>query len=187
MQATRPGPGEGAETRQAPQAQPAYSPPGAAPPLALRPSVSATLVSTLFCLVVAVSDGDSLIVRCGAPGPHATQRVRVVSIDAPESRQAFGQRSRQNLAQLCLRREATLRTQGHDAYGRLLAHVECGGQDVAERQVAAGLAWVYAPQAGRYPGLTALQRQARASRTGLWSQKRPLAPWDYRRRNPHHH
>ena len=135
----------------------------------LRPALSATL-ATLFCLVVAVSDGDSLTVRCSAAGPLATQRVRIVSIDAPESRQAFGQRSRQHLAALCLRREAMLRTQGHDSYGRLLAQVQCGGQDVAAQQVGAGLAWVYAPLAGRYPELTALQRQARASRTGLWSQ-----------------
>lgn len=143
-----------------------------------------TVAASLFCLVVAISDGDTLTVRCGTPGEYRPQKVRIVSIDAPESKQAFGQRARQNLAQLCFRQQAALRTQGHDAYGRLLAHVRCAGRDVASEQIGAGLAWVYTPHASRYPELAALQRKARASHTGLWSQKRPQAPWDYRRRHP---
>ena len=143
------------------------------------PPVSA---AALLCLVIAISDGDTLTVRCGTPGAWRPQRVRVVGIDAPESRQAFGQRARQNLARLCFRQQAALRTLGHDDYGRTLAHVRCQGQDVGTAQVRAGLAWVYTPQAKRYPHLVALQRQARASQTGLWSQPRPQAPWDYRRR-----
>lgn len=144
------------------------------------------LATSLICLVVGISDGDTLTVRCGAtPGGYQVQRVRIVSIDAPERRQAFGQRARQNLAQLCFRQQAALRAEGHDAYGRLLAHVRCGGRDVAAAQVGAGLAWVYTPHAARYPELAALQRQARASHAGLWSQQRPQAPWDYRQRHPH--
>lgn len=96
-----------------------------------RPTALSIVAASLFCLVVAISDGDTLTVRCGTPGEYRPQRVRIVSIDAPESRQAFGQRARQNLAQLCFRQQAALRTQGHDTYGRLLAHVRCGGRDVA--------------------------------------------------------
>lgn len=133
--------------------------------------------SALLCLVIAIGDGDSLTVRCGG---HRPMRVRVAAIDAPERRQAFGQRARQNLAQLCFRQQARLHTLGHDAYGRTLAHVRCNGQDVAAAQVRAGLAWVY--RAGDRD-LQQLERHARASRSGLWVQKRPMAPWDYRRRH----
>ena len=42
---------------------------------------------------------------------------------------------------------------------------------------------VYTPYATHHPHLVVLQRQARASSTGLWVQKRPLAPWDYRHRH----
>ena len=107
-------------------------------------------------------------------------RVRIAAIDAPERRQAFGQRARQNLAGLCFRQQARLHTLGHDVYGRTLAHVRCNGQDVAAAQVRAGLAWVY--RAGDHD-LQRLERQARESRAGLWSQKRPMPPWDYRRRH----
>ncbi len=133
--------------------------------------------SALLCLVIAIGDGDSLTVRCGE---HRPMRVRVAAIDAPERRQAFGQRARQNLAQLCFRQQARLHTLGHDAYGRTLAHVRCNGQNVAATQVRAGLAWVY--RAGDRD-LQQLERRARESRTGLWVQKRPMAPWDYRRRH----
>ena len=141
------------------------------------------LTSALLCLVVAISDGDTLTVRCGAPGAYEQVKVRVAAIDAPESRQAFGQKARQNLAQLCWRQQATLQPVEHDSYGRTVAHVQCRGADVAAAQVRAGLAWVYTPYADTRPQLAPLQKQARSSGAGLWSQKRPLAPWDYRRRH----
>lgn len=142
------------------------------------------LPAALLCLVVAISDGDTLTARCGTPGAHDRIKVRIAAIDAPERRQAFGQKARQNLAQLCLKRQATLRPIEEDSYGRTVANVRCGSTDVASAQVSAGLAWVYTPYAEHHPHLAPLQRQARADGKGLWSQKRPLAPWDYRRRHP---
>ena len=143
---------------------------------------SAVPLASLLCLVVAISDGDTLTARCGAPGAYQQLKVRIAAIDAPESRQAFGQKSRQNLARLCFRQHATLQPVEQDSYGRTVAHVRCSGTDVAAAQVRSGLAWVYTPYAESRPQLVALQRQARSSATGLWSQKRPLAPWTYRHR-----
>lgn len=36
------------------------------------------------CLVVGVSDGDTITARCGAPGAYEQVRARVAGIDAPE-------------------------------------------------------------------------------------------------------
>ena len=140
-------------------------------------------IASLICLVVAISDGDTLTARCGAPGAYHQVKVRIAAIDAPESRQAFGQKSRQNLAHLCFRQRATLQTLETDSYGRTVANVRCGGTDVASAQVRAGLAWVYIPYAKAHPHLAPLQHQARSNGTGLWSQRRPQAPWDYRHRH----
>jgi len=137
----------------------------------------------MFCLVVAISDGDTLTARCGAPGAYQQVKVRIAAIDAPESRQAFGQKSRQHLAQLCFRQRATLQPVDEDSYGRMVAQVRCGGTDVATAQVRAGMAWVYTPYAQQHPQLQPLQQRARSQRLGLWSQKRPLAPWTYRQRH----
>ena len=98
------------------------------------------LAASLLCLVVAISDGDTLTARCGAPGAYQQVKVRIAGIDAPESRQAFGQKSRQHLAQLCFRQRATLQPVDEDSYGRMVAQVRCGGTDVATAQVRAGMA-----------------------------------------------
>lgn len=143
-------------------------------------------LATLLCLVVAISDGDTLTARCGSPGAYHPVKVRIAAIDAPESRQAFGQKSRQHLAQLCFRQQATLQPVDKDSYGRTVANVRCGGTDVATAQVRAGLAWVYTPYASARPELPGLQAQARSARVGLWSQRRPRAPWDYRHHSPRH-
>ena len=137
----------------------------------------------MFCLVVAISDGDTLTARCGAPGAYRPIKVRVAAIDAPERKQAFGTRSKQHLAQLCFRQKARLQPLTRDDYGRTVANVQCTGKDVAAAQVAAGMAWVYAPYAQQHPQLQPLQQRARSQRLGLWSQKRPLAPWTYRQRH----
>jgi len=137
--------------------------------------------AVLLCLVIAVGDGDSLSARCDAS--QRPLQVRLATIDAPELRQAFGQAARSGLQGLCLHQRAQLHTLGHDAYGRTLAHVRCRGQDAAAAQVGAGLAWVPSRQAASQPQLYRLQQQARASGAGLWAQRRPMPPWDYRRRH----
>lgn len=136
-------------------------------------------LAALFCLVVAVSDGDTLSARCGA----SVLRVRIAAIDAPESRQAFGTQARQQLQRLCLRQRARIEPLNQDAYGRTVANVRCAGTDVASAQVRAGLAWVYTPYARQHPHLAPLQRQAQSAHLGLWAQRRPLAPWRYRQRH----
>ena len=140
-------------------------------------------IAALLCLVIAVSDGDTLTARCGAAHAPLQLKVRIAAIDAPESRQAFGPQARKNLVQLCLRQRARIQVLEKDRYGRNVANVRCGtGADVATEQVRSGMAWVYTPYARQHPHLPPLQRQAKASSTGLWSQSRPLAPWTYRQR-----
>lgn len=142
-------------------------------------------IAALLCLVIAVSDGDTLTARCGSASAPFQVKVRIAAIDAPETRQAYGSQSRKNLSQLCLRQRARIQVLEKDRYGRSVANVRCGsgtGADVATEQVRAGLAWVYTPYARQHPHLLPLERQAKASGTGLWSQSRPLAPWAYRKR-----
>lgn len=97
----------------------------------------------LLCLVVAISDGDTLTARCGQPGAYQQVKVRLSEIDAPERAQPFGERSRQHLAQLCHQQTASIRSIGTDRYGRTLARVECQGRDANAEQVRSGMAWVY--------------------------------------------
>lgn len=129
---------------------------------------------------VAIADGDTITVLVN----HQPLRVRVAEIDAPERGQAFGQRSRQALAALCIRQAVTVESQARDRYGRVVGRVECAGADAAHAQVAAGLAWVYEKYAPAKSPLRTLQADAQTARRGLWADPEPVPPWAYRATAP---
>jgi hypothetical protein len=70
-----------------------------------------------------------------APNYKTQIKVRLESIDAPESKQALGKRSQQSLAQRCAAKTATVREKGKDRYGRALGWVVCDGVDANTEQV----------------------------------------------------
>jgi endonuclease YncB( thermonuclease family) len=146
----------------------------------MRHLESATLLELAICLVVAITDGDTIKARCGPPGAYEQISVRLAEIDAPEKRQAFGQSSRDALAQLCFQEQATIRPQKKDRYGRTVGRVECRGKDASAEQARAGLAWAYTKYLTD-PEITRLEVAARAAGIGLWADKDPLPPWDWRR------
>lgn len=137
--------------------------------------------AALLCLVVGVSDGDTLTARCGEPGTYEQVKVRLSAIDAPEKAQPFGQRSRQHLADLCFRQQAKITPKTKDRYGRTVADVECRGQDAGTAQVRAGLAWYYMRYGKGYEHLQAVEQEARGDRRGLWAGQEAVAPWEWRR------
>jgi len=130
---------------------------------------------TLNGMVVKVSDGDTLTLLVD----RKQVKVRLLEIDAPESKQAFGERSRKSLGEMCAGQQATVRYSNRDRYGRVLGRIECRGLDANAEQVRRGMAWVY----DRYVtdrSLYALQNEARATHLGLWVDKTPTAPWVWR-------
>lgn len=126
--------------------------------------------------VIGITDGDTLAVMQAG----RAVKVRLVEIDAPESRQDFGQRSKQSLSELCFGQVATVREQGKDRYGRVLGRVFCGGADANAEQVRRGMAWWYV-RYGKDVALKRIEEQARAARRGLWAADDPLPPWEFRR------
>lgn len=138
------------------------------------------LAAALACVVIGIADGDTLTARCDAREGPTNIVVRVAEIDAPEKGQAWSNRSRQHLADLCHQRAAVVRPRTTDRYGRTVARVECDGIDASAEQVRAGMAWVF----DRYVtdrGLHAVQDEARGGRRGLWSDAEPVPPWEWRR------
>ncbi|WP_431286651.1 thermonuclease family protein [Roseateles chitinivorans] len=138
---------------------------------------------TLRGEVVGLADGDTLTVLDNERHQH---RVRLVGIDAPEKRQAFGERSRQHLSELVFRQEVVVDWKKRDRYGRILGVVRVRSVDVAQAQLRAGLAWHYKAYAREQE---AAQRalysdeeiDARRARRGLWSEAAPTPPWEFRR------
>ena len=138
-----------------------------------------TLVSAR---IVGVTDGDT--VKALAAG-NQLLRIRLSWIDAPESSQAFGQRSKQHLSELIFGREVELDTHGLDRYGRTLAVIYVDGVDANLDQVSNGFAWVYEKYIVQSsPDIQARSRQAETEawelQRGLWSEPDPMPPWPYR-------
>ena len=127
-------------------------------------------------MVVAVADGDTLTVLVD----RTQLRVRLLEIDAPEAHQAFGDRSKQSLSDMCFNKTARLEGSTKDRYGRTLARVYCDGVDANTEQVRRGMAWVYdryVTEKSLYP----LQADAKSARLGLWADNAPFPPWEWRK------
>lgn len=139
------------------------------------------MIASLICLVVAIADGDTLTARCGDAGTYEQVKVRIAGIDAPEKKQSFGQRSKQQLAALCFQQNASIKVRSKDRYGRAIADVECQKKDVASAQVDSGMAWVYVQYAKRHQHLPPLQVAAKDAKRGLWADVQPIEPWAWRK------
>jgi len=133
----------------------------------------------LLCLVVSITDGDTLKARCDGK----TYRVRLAQIDAPERKQPFGTKSKQYLSDMCYMKQAKLLIDGNDRYGRLIADVGCEGKNANIELVRSGMAWVY-PRYAKDKALYSAQDTAKAAKLGLWGgSEKPVPPWKWRRKN----
>lgn len=143
---------------------------------------TALLLSLLLALpahahqVIGIADGDTLTLLVD----ERPLKIRLGSIDAPEKKQAFGQRSKESLSDLCWGKDATYQVETLDKYRRTVARVFCDGVDVNRAQVERGMAWVYVKY-NRDTSLPAVQEKAKAERRGLWRDAEPVAPWEFRR------
>jgi micrococcal nuclease len=128
--------------------------------------------------VVGVHDGDTITVLTPQKVPV---KVRLEGIDAPEANQAFGARAKEELSKLVFSKQVTVREAGKERYGRVVGRVFCGGFDVNELMVGRGFAWRYA-QYSEDPKLIEAERYAKQMHRGLWSDRTPVPPWEWRKR-----
>lgn len=150
----------------------------------LPTNLQAANKETIFARVVGISDGDTVTVL--AEG-NKRIKVRLQGIDAPERSQAFGMKSRQNLANLIFGKNVQIKSHGLDKYKRTLGTIYIDDQDINEQMVKDGFAWFYrryakdltTEQASRYEEV---ETEARDRERGLWADSNPTPPWDYRKK-----
>ena len=128
--------------------------------------------------VVGIADGDTISVMHGT----RAEKIRLNGIDCPEKRQAFGQRAKQFTSKLAFGKNVTVKTFGHDKYGRTIGDVILpDGSALNEELVKAGLAWWY-EKYSKDIRLRDLQEEARQAKRGLWVYPDPVPPWEWRHR-----
>lgn len=144
--------------------------------------MAAPVVATEVYLarVTYVTDGDTLWVQPEDGSP--TRKLRLQGIDAPEICQAGGDVARTALRALVLAQRVQVRVRYHDDYGRGLAQIQLGSQDVAAALVRAGHAWSYRWRSKPGP-YAAEESMARQARRGLFAAAQPELPQTFRKRH----
>jgi len=110
--------------------------------------------ATIQGKVVSVSDGDTIKVLDATNTQH---KIRLQGIDAPEKTQPFGQKS------------------------KIL-----NGTDVCLEQIKLGMAWHYKQYKSDQPKedretYAQAELEARTKTVGIWTDKNPTPPWEFRK------
>lgn len=111
-------------------------------------------------------------------------KLRLSKIDAPEIKQAFGIRARNYLQTLILHRNISIQTIDTDRYGRKLAIIYLGKENINLQMVRKGYAWVfkeYTPNNPQNSAYYEAEQLAKQEKLGLWQDKRPIYPQTYRK------
>jgi endonuclease YncB( thermonuclease family) len=128
--------------------------------------------------VVTVQEGDTITVQNGS----SLYKVRLSDVDAPDMGQVFGRQARQFTEEIVLGRRVQVNVSLIDKHGRRIGEVITDeGRVLNEELVYAGLAWYYRVDPIRNKRLQQLEKHAFANKLGLWVEKEPVPPWEFRR------
>jgi endonuclease YncB( thermonuclease family) len=139
---------------------------------------------TIEGLVVGVADGDTITVL---DQQKNTYKIRLQGIDAPEKKQAFGEKSKQSLHDLVHSKQVRIEYDKEDKYGRIVGKVTVDDVDVCLQQLVLGMAWHYK----KYQNEQSVSDRALYSDTelkskslklGLWTDDTPMPPWEFRKK-----
>lgn len=134
--------------------------------------------------VIKVYDGDTITLYAN----HTKYKIRLYGIDAPELNQSFGKRSQENLQKMCnIGNQAIVEIKNRDKYNRIVGIVSCDSINANKKQLQDGFAWAYTeyiPNIQEEFEYVILEKQARDLKIGLWSEKNPIKPSDFRHNKP---
>jgi endonuclease YncB( thermonuclease family) len=144
---------------------------------------SSVQAGTITGTVVRITDGDTLVVL---DVNKVQYKIRLVGIDAPEKKQAYGKKSKENLSELVAGKYVVVEYDKLDRYKRVLGKILLNGKDMNLEQVASGMAWHYKKYQGEQSQADRVEYSeaevdARDTRRGLWQDPDPIPPWEYRK------
>lgn len=135
------------------------------------------VAETITGKVISVTDGDTIKIL---DEKNKVYKIRLIDIDAPEKKQAFGNKSKENLAKYIAGQIVRVEYDKLDRYKRILGTVYLKDKNINKQQITDGYAWQYK----KYSKNNEYKNQERISRNnkkGLWSDENPLEPWEYRK------
>ena len=139
---------------------------------------------TIEGLVVGVADGDTITVL---DQQKNTYKIRLQGIDAPEKKQAFGEKSKQSLHDLVHGKQVRIEYDKEDKYGRIVGKITLDDLDICLQQLVLGMAWHYKKyQNEQYVADRVVYNDAelksKSLKLGLWAEETPTPPWEFRKK-----
>ncbi len=132
---------------------------------------------TIVGKVIGVKDGDTIEILTDNKEPIT---IRLHEVDCPEKKQDYGTKAKQFTSDLCYGKRVTVKIANTDRYGRIVGTVILPDKSILnEELVKAGLAWQY-KQYSKSEKLQKLEEEAKTKKLGLWADKNPTPPWEFR-------
>ncbi|MDD3815794.1 MAG: thermonuclease family protein [Desulfocapsaceae bacterium] len=145
--------------------------------LVLIPYISFS--ATITGKVISVADGDTITILTQQ---HEQIKIRLSAVDTPEGHQAYGNKAKAFTSFMVKGKNVSIEPETIDKYGRTVAMVFVDGLNLNKEIVANGQGWVYRKYctASFCDDWLKLEEKARNSKIGLWSDKNPTPPWEWR-------
>ena len=133
-------------------------------------------------IVLKVIDGDTIYIK----SEKGRKKVRLRYIDAPEIKQPYGDMARIFLVNELDDKRITVNSDYKDRYGRDIGDIYVYNKNEAiyinAKLIKSGNAWVYKTyRENTY--LMNLENIAKDNKRGLWKDKSPIKPWEFRKKN----
>ena len=137
-----------------------------------------------------VVDGDTIYV---VDDLGKKFKVRLTGIDAPEQNQPYGLASTYKLTETLINKWVLLISKPNngkpytvDRYKRVLAKIILDEKDINLSQVSSGYAWHFKRYQKQQSKLdrksySQAELEAKKNKLGLWSEKKAIAPWKWRK------
>jgi len=126
--------------------------------------------------VIKVKDGDTVVVLDASKKQHT---VRVADIDCPEYKQPFSNKAKRFTSKEIFNKLVSVEEKSIDRYGRIVGYIIYDEKDLSAELLRNGYAWHYTHYSdSEY--YQELHDTAEKDMIGLWIDKNPIAPWEWR-------
>lgn len=127
---------------------------------------------------VGVSDGDTFTLLTSDTQQF---KIRLHGIDCPEKGQDYGRVATEFTRDFLDGKDVRVVSTTKDRYGRSVGLVIVNKDTLNTALLKAGLAWHYKTYDKRKDWAD-MEQSAKSNGIGLWADKNPIAPWDWRKK-----
>lgn len=132
--------------------------------------------------ITTIYDGDTIGIKTK---DGKTYVILMQNIDAPEEKQNYGTKSKEQLSNLILDKDVTVLVRQMDQNNHYHGTVYYSGQDMNLKQIETGMAWYfkqleYEQNVNDSRVYIQAEQKARLKHKGLWQDKNPTPPWDFK-------